>query len=59
MSASQCQSNALLNLFLTLVNPGQNVLLPEPYFPLYGPDVTILAVRTNIILVSSRMNLFH
>ena len=34
-------TNALLNLFLTLVNPGQNVLLPEPYFPLYGPDVTI------------------
>ena len=34
-------TNALLNLFLTLVNPGENVLLPEPYFPLYGPDVTI------------------
>jgi aspartate aminotransferase len=34
-------TNALLNLFLTLVNPGDNVLLPEPYFPLYGPDVTI------------------
>ena len=27
-------TNALLNLFLTLVNPGDNVLLPEPYFPL-------------------------
>ena len=34
-------TNALLNLFLTLVNPGDNVLLPEPYFPLYGPDVSI------------------
>ena len=33
--------NALLNLFLTLVDPGKNVLLPEPYFPLYGPDVTL------------------
>ncbi|MDE0870189.1 MAG: aminotransferase class I/II-fold pyridoxal phosphate-dependent enzyme [Candidatus Poseidoniaceae archaeon] len=26
-------TNALLNLFLTLVNPGDNVLLPEPYSP--------------------------
>ncbi|MDP6011292.1 MAG: aminotransferase class I/II-fold pyridoxal phosphate-dependent enzyme [Candidatus Poseidoniaceae archaeon] len=34
-------TNALLNCFLALVNPGDNVLLPEPYFPLYGPDVTI------------------
>ena len=34
-------TNALLNLFLTLVDPGKNVLLPEPYFPLYGPDVTL------------------
>ena len=34
-------TNALLNLFLTLVNPGDNVLIPEPYFPLYGPDVSI------------------
>jgi aspartate aminotransferase len=34
-------TNALLNLFLTLVNTGDNVLLPEPYFPLYGPDVSI------------------
>ena len=35
-------TNALLNLFMTLVNPGQNVLLPEPYFPLYGPDATLV-----------------
>ena len=34
-------TNALLNLFLTFVDPGKNVLLPEPYFPLYGPDVTL------------------
>jgi len=34
-------TNALLNCFMALVNPGDNVLLPEPYFPLYGPDVTI------------------
>ena len=34
-------TNALLNCFLTLVNPGSNVLMPEPYFPLYGPDVLI------------------
>jgi len=32
-------TNALLNIFGTLVDPGKNVLLPEPYFPLYGPDV--------------------
>ena len=35
-------TNALLNLFMTLVNPGQNILLPEPYFPLYGPDATLV-----------------
>ena len=32
-------TNALLNIFAAVVNPGKNVLLPEPYFPLYGPDV--------------------
>ena len=32
-------TNALLNIFASVVNPGDNVLLPEPYFPLYGPDV--------------------
>ena len=35
-------TNALLNLFMTLINPGQNILLPEPYFPLYGPDATLV-----------------
>ncbi len=34
-------TNALLNCMLALVNPGDNVLLPEPYFPLYGPDTLI------------------
>lgn len=34
-------TNALLNCFMTLVDEGKNVLLPEPYFPLYGPDVTL------------------
>jgi len=34
-------TNALLNCFMALVNLGDNVLLPEPYFPLYGPDVTL------------------
>ncbi len=32
-------TNALLTIFASLVDPGKNVLLPEPYFPLYGPDV--------------------
>ena len=39
-------TNALLNIFLTIVNPGENVLLPEPYFPLYGPDVYICGGET-------------
>lgn len=34
-------TNALLNCFMALVNEEDNVLLPEPYFPLYGPDVTL------------------
>ncbi|MBR60403.1 MAG: aminotransferase [Euryarchaeota archaeon] len=35
-------TNALLNVFSSLVDPGKNVLLPEPYFPLYGPDVGLV-----------------
>ncbi|MGB2030430.1 MAG: pyridoxal phosphate-dependent aminotransferase, partial [Candidatus Poseidoniaceae archaeon] len=35
-------TNALMNLFLTLLDPGKKVLLPEPYFPLYGPDATLV-----------------
>jgi len=34
-------TNALLDIFLAMVNPGDNVLIPEPYFPLYPPDVMI------------------
>ena len=34
-------TSGLMNLFMTLVEEGKNVLLPEPYFPLYGPDVSI------------------
>ena len=34
-------TNALLDIFLAIVNPGDNVLIPEPYFPLYPPDVVI------------------
>ena len=39
-------TNALLNIFLTIVNPGENVLLPEPYFLFYGPDVSICGGET-------------
>ena len=38
-------TNALLNCMLVLVNPGDSVLLPEPYFPLYGPDVVLSGGR--------------
>ena len=31
-------TNALLNVFATTAIL-KNVLIPEPYFPLYGPDV--------------------
>tara|TARA_B100000287_G_scaffold119242_1_gene111209 strand:+ start:113 stop:1258 length:1146 start_codon:yes stop_codon:yes gene_type:complete len=34
-------TNALLDIFLAIVNPGDKVLIPEPYFPLYPPDVVI------------------
>ena len=34
-------TNALLDIFLALVDPGDEVLIPEPYFPLYPPDVVI------------------
>ena len=34
-------TNALFNCFMALVESGNNVLLPEPYFPLYGPDVVL------------------
>ena len=34
-------TNALLDVFLAIVNPGDKVLIPEPYFPLYPPDVVL------------------
>lgn len=34
-------TNALLNCFMALVNSEDNVLVPEPYFPLYAPDVQL------------------
>ena len=34
-------TNALFNCFMALIEEGNNVLIPEPYFPLYGPDVTL------------------
>ncbi len=34
-------TNALLDIFLAIVNPGDKVMMPEPYFPLYPPDVVI------------------
>jgi aspartate aminotransferase len=36
-------TNAILDVFLAIVSPGDNVLIPEPYFPLYPP-----ASRTSI-----------
>ena len=38
-------TNALLDIFLAIVNPDDEVLIPEPYFPLYPPDVTICGGR--------------
>ena len=51
-------TNALLNIFLTLVNPGDNVLLPEPYFPCMGQMFRFQEARLNIIHVSLSMNLY-
>ncbi|MEE3083585.1 MAG: aminotransferase class I/II-fold pyridoxal phosphate-dependent enzyme [Candidatus Thermoplasmatota archaeon] len=34
-------TNALLACTMAVLNPGDNILLPEPYFPLYAPDATI------------------
>ena len=34
-------TNALLDIFLAIVNPGDKVMIPEPYFPLYPPDIVI------------------
>ena len=40
-------TNAILDIFLAIVNPGDNVLLPEPYFPLYPPDVILCGGEPN------------
>lgn len=41
-------TNGLLDIFLALVGPGDNVLIPEPYFPLYPPDVVICGGDPNL-----------
>jgi len=41
-------TNGLLDIFLALVQPGDNVLLPEPYFPLYPQDVVICGGEPNL-----------
>ena len=41
-------TNGLLDIFLALVNPGDNVLIPEPYFPLYPSDVEICGGQPNL-----------
>jgi len=39
-------TNALLCCSLALLNPGDNILLPEPYFPLYAPDATLCGAES-------------
>ena len=41
-------TNGLLDIFLALVGPGDNVLIPEPYFPLYPSDVVICGGEPNL-----------
>lgn len=41
-------TNGLLDIFLALVQSGDNVMLPEPYFPLYPPDVVICGGEPNL-----------
>ncbi|MDP6899889.1 MAG: aminotransferase class I/II-fold pyridoxal phosphate-dependent enzyme [Candidatus Thalassarchaeaceae archaeon] len=38
-------TNALLACTLAVLNPGDNILLPEPYFPLYAPDATLCSAE--------------
>ena len=40
-------TNALLDVFLAIVNPGDNVLIPEPYFPLYPQHAVICGGEPN------------
>ena len=39
-------TNALLCCSLATLNPGDNILLPEPYFPLYAPDATLCGAES-------------
>ena len=41
-------TNGLLDIFLALVGPGDNVLIPEPYFPLYPSDAVICGGEPNL-----------
>ena len=41
-------TNGLLDIFLALVGPGDNVLIPEPYFPLYPSDALICGGEPNL-----------
>ena len=41
-------TNGLLDIFLALVGPGDNVLIPEPYFPLYPSDAIICGGEPNL-----------
>ena len=41
-------TNGLLDIFLALVGPGDNVLIPEPYFPLYPSDALICGGAPNL-----------
>ena len=34
-------TNAILNSCLCFLNPGDNILIPDPCFPLYGPHAVI------------------
>ncbi len=38
-------TNALLNTCLAFLNEGDNILLPDPCFPLYGPHATIAGAQ--------------
>ena len=38
-------TNALMNCYMALLDPGDQILIPEPYFPLYGPDATLVGAE--------------
>ncbi|MDP6906557.1 MAG: aminotransferase class I/II-fold pyridoxal phosphate-dependent enzyme [Candidatus Thalassarchaeaceae archaeon] len=39
-------TNALLACTMAVLNPGDNILLPEPYFPLYAPDAVLCSAES-------------